>query len=286
MSEPILPSAEEAVTTPQAMAPVTGGAMLRQAREALGLHIAALAVSLKVPVKKLEALEADRFDLLPDTVFVRALASSVCRSLKIDPEPVLAKMPHTSTPQLRAYEASINIPFRSTAGGGGMFSWDHLSKPFVWVVLGLLLGALVLFFFPFGPRTEVAVAPKADTTSVNPSLPLPAPAPTASEENALPAAASAAEATSASTVLVPGSGATTGVIIFKARAVSWVEVVDASGVVQVRRNMANGETVGATGALPLTVVVGRADTTEVQVRGKPFDLIPVAKDNVARFEVN
>lgn len=284
MSEPIVPSAEEQVTTPQAMAPVTGGAMLRQAREALGLHIAALAVSLKVPVKKLEALEADRFDLLPDTVFVRALASSVCRSLKIDPEPVLAKMPHTSAPQLRAYESSINIPFRSTSGGGGMFSWDHLSKPFVWVVLGLLLGALVLFFFPVGQRTEVAVAPKADT--VNPSLPLPASAPTASEENALPAAASAGEAASATAVLVPGSGATTGVIIFKARAVSWVEVVDASGVVQVRRNMASGETMGATGALPLMVVVGRADTTEVQVRGKPFDLIPIAKDNVARFEVN
>lgn len=285
MSESVSLVAEEGRPTQEAMAPITGGAMLRQAREALGLHIAALAVSLKVPVKKLEALEADRFDLLPDTVFVRALASSVCRSLKIDPEPVLAKMPHTSTPQLRAYESSINIPFRSTAGGGGMFSWDHLSKPFVWVVLGLLLGALVLFFFPFGPQTEVSVAPKADTASVNPSLPLPAPAPTASEENALPAAASA-DAASASAVLVPGSGATTGVIIFKAHAVSWVEVVDASGVVQVRRNMANGETVGATGALPLAVVVGRADTTEVQVRGKPFDLIPVAKDNVARFEVN
>ncbi|MDD5335755.1 MAG: DUF4115 domain-containing protein [Rhodoferax sp.] len=286
MSEPVLPSAEEQLPTPQPMTQVTGGAMLRLAREALGLHIAALAVSLKVPVKKLEALEADRFDLLPDAVFVRALASSVCRSLKIDPEPVLAKMPHTSAPQLRAYEASINIPFRSPAGRGGMFSWDHLSRPFVWVVLGLLTGALVLFFFPVGQRIEVAVAPKTDAASVNPPLPLPAPAPTANEEKALPAAAPAAEAVNASAVLVPGSGATSGVVVFKARAVSWIEVVDASGVVQVRRNMASGETIGATGALPLAVVVGRADTTEVQVRGKPFDLIAIAKDNVARFEVN
>ena len=55
----------------------TAGSLLRQAREAAGIHIAALAVSLKVPVKKLEALEQDRFDLLPDAVFVRALASSM-----------------------------------------------------------------------------------------------------------------------------------------------------------------------------------------------------------------
>ena len=36
--------------------------------------------------------------------------------------------------------------------------------------------------------------------------------------------------------------------------------------------MAAGETAGATGALPLTVTVGSVDATEVQVRGKPFDL--------------
>ena len=85
--------------------------------------------------------------------------------------------------------------------------------------------------------------------------------------------------------MVPGSGATTGMLVFKARGSSWVEVVDATGVVQVRKTMIDGEVVGASGVMPLSVVVGRADTTEVQVRGKPFDLTRIAKDNVARFEV-
>ena len=66
---------------------------------------------------------------------------------------------------------------------------------------------------------------------------------------------------------------------------AWVEVVDAAGVVQVRRNMAAGETVGVSGSLPLMVVVGRSDTTQVLVRGQAFDLLSVARDNVARFEV-
>ena len=48
---------------------VTAGALLRQAREAAGLHVAALAVALKVPVRKLEALEDNRWDVLPDLVF-------------------------------------------------------------------------------------------------------------------------------------------------------------------------------------------------------------------------
>ena len=73
--------------------------------------------------------------------------------------------------------------------------------------------------------------------------------------------------------------------MIKTRATSWVEVTDARAVVQLRKTMGAGETVGASGSLPLLVIVGRADTTEVQVRGKPFDLAPLTKNNVARFEV-
>src|SRR3954467_4745083 len=79
---------------------VTAGAMLRRAREAAGLHIAALAVALKVPVRKLEALEENRLDQLPDAGFMRALASSVCRALKIDSQPVLDRLPQTAAPRL------------------------------------------------------------------------------------------------------------------------------------------------------------------------------------------
>ena len=52
---------------------LTAGAMLRAAREKRGLHIAALATSIKVSPRKLEALEADRYAELPDLTFTRAL---------------------------------------------------------------------------------------------------------------------------------------------------------------------------------------------------------------------
>jgi cytoskeleton protein RodZ len=303
MSESFLPSSVDFVPVQESIDQVSGGAMLRKAREAEGLHIAALAVSLKVPVKKLEALEADRFDLLPDTVFARALAASICRTLKIDPVPILERLPHTTAPRLKSDESGINTPFRTAVNGSGLSFWNQLSRPFVLAVLVLLVGVIVLVFFPFTQRTEIASLPTSDIgaaifpppvsmTAGNPGAtektsPAQSQSPSPSNLVMTPAtmASSAATPSAAASAMVPGSGATTGVVTFKARGTSWVEVVDANGVVQIRKTMTDGETVAASGVIPLSVVVGRADTTEVQVRGKPLDMTRIAKDNVARFEV-
>ena len=78
MSEPVGQDGIALNPVPDTAASVVeAGNLLRKAREATGLHVAALAVSLKVPVSKLEALEAGRIDLLPDLTFARALAASV-----------------------------------------------------------------------------------------------------------------------------------------------------------------------------------------------------------------
>ncbi len=286
MSESTVIDAE--ATAPAAPAvQLTSGALLRRAREAQGLHIGALAVALKVPVKKLEALEGDRFDLLPDTVFVRGLASSVCRVLKIEPEPILAKLPHTRAPQLKDSGAGINVPFRSAGVGSLRQFLDQLSKPLVVTVAALLAGALLLVFFPFGQPPEVVTGTKSG--ALDGSLPSPAMVSSASVPEPAPSVVSAATSSGSGSgsgaEQVAGSGATSGIVVFKAQALAWVEAVDAGGVVQVRRNMVAGETVGVSGTLPLSVVVGRSDTTQVQVRGQAFDLLSIARDNVARFEV-
>lgn len=136
---------EQSLGSPDAT--LTAGQMMRNARESAGLHVAALAVSMKIPVKKLEALEADRLDLLHDAVFVRALASSVCRSLKIDPAPVLNKLPVTTTPRLGSYERGINAPFRPAGEAAGVSVAALLSRPPVLIVIALLIAAAVVVFF-------------------------------------------------------------------------------------------------------------------------------------------
>lgn len=274
---------------------VTAGVLLRRAREAAGLHVAALAVSLKVPARKLEALEEDRYDLLTDAVFVRALASSVCRTLKIDPQPVLERLPQTTAPRLAHDADGLNAPFRAPNDGTRPTWMDQLTRPVFLAVAGLLLGALVLVLLPARERDgDATAAPQAvtpSTTGVAPpaepavSTPPPSPAAIAVVSPAPPAQVPAVPvvATPAAAPVPPVSAS--GTVVFRAKEPSWVEVTDAKGVVAVRRLLAAGEAVGASGALPLQVTVGRVDATEVQVRGKPFDLRPVSRDNVARFEV-
>jgi cytoskeleton protein RodZ len=101
----------------------------------------------------------------------------------------------------------------------------------------------------------------------------------------LPAAPAAAPPAAQSTETTPAAPAANGIVVVHTRGESWVEIVDAKGVIAVRKLMAPGESAGGTGALPLMVTIGRVDQTEVEVRGKKFDMRPVSKDNVARFEV-
>ncbi len=148
MSDGLNPVRDDDSDAVNLMPSLTAGRMLRDAREAVGLHVGALAVSMKIPVKKLEALEADRFDLLPDAVFVRALASSVCRTLKIDAAPILEKLPRNHVPELGPGIRAVNEPFYAYGKSGGLSFSGLFTKPSVVMVLLLLVGSVTLFFLP------------------------------------------------------------------------------------------------------------------------------------------
>ena len=313
--------ASSAADTPGQGMSVTAGALLRDAREAAGLHIAALAVALKVPVAKLEALEADNFSALPDMVFVRALASSVCRTLKIDPQAVLALLPQGEGPRLSAGDVGLNAPVKGFAGRSSAAPFKGAgTRSFVWAVGLLLIGAALMMFLPRGldadlsallkqPETttkipmptgnvaqEISVAVGAEER-VPSAAPAPAPAAAAGVGVELPAGESIKPAGIASHPIVlpsveasapssaPATDAPSGVLAFKARSESWIQVRDAAGALVLQRNLAPNELVSVSGVLPLAVVIGRADATEVFVRGKPYDIGPVSRENVARFEV-
>ena len=156
---------ETAENPPQ---PQDGSALLRQARERSGVHVAALAVALKVPVRQLEALEQGRFDLLPDHTFARALAASVCRHLKVDPAPILAALPQ-GVPRAVSVNVGINEPFRSSTPVGGLSWRERLVRPPVVAAVLLLLAALALIVIPeIQGESEPALVP-AD--AVQPAVP-------------------------------------------------------------------------------------------------------------------
>ena len=125
----------------------TAGQLLRAAREARGLHIAALAAMLKVPQAKLEMLEADRWRELPDATFARALAKAVCRTLKIEAGPVLALLPRDEDRELNV-SLGLNTPYRDRGEASGAFSGDTLRKPIVWAPVLLLIAAAAVYYAP------------------------------------------------------------------------------------------------------------------------------------------
>jgi cytoskeleton protein RodZ len=274
--------------TDAAAGEATAGALLRAARERQGLHVAALAASIKVAPRKLEALEADRYDELPDLAFTRALAQSVCRSLKIDAEPVLALLPKPAgVGRLEQVASGLKTPFHEHPGREAGGEGSLLQRPAVWVPLLVLLAALALYLLPTSlfetaPEVEPAVVtspPAVDVPADAASTAAPS-APVVDTVHSSPAGdESASEAADAA---APAAA----LLTLRATEPSWVEVRDGQGSVLLSRTLQAGETVGVDGALPLRATIGNAAGVSVTLRGEPLDLGPRTRDNVARLELN
>lgn len=273
---------------------LSAGQMLRQAREAHGLHIDVVAAALKVPTQKLAALESDNIDALPDPVFARALAASVCRALRIDPTPVLDKLPGAQRAALADADRSMSGNIRHQAQRNSVRAGmtGRPSRPLLAVVGLLLVGALVLFFLPQSATEQIGAAWSrmtggdtsastdgargADGMVVEATQPLPAPAPVVEVPPA-----------PVEPPPPPPAAASADLLVFVARGEAWIRVAGAGGKTVFERTLKDGETgTVAQADLPLAVTVGRANVVDVKLRGQPFDLTPLARTGgVARFEV-
>ncbi len=262
------------------------GAILRAARLQQGMHIAMLAASLKVPPVKIEALEAGRYDELPDATFTRALALSVCRALKIDPAPVLAQLPQVSPPVgLEKVASGLNTPFRDRSDHLLSADWAPWRRPAWWTAGLLVVGAAAFVLLP--PR------------GVAPPLPVafpPASAPEAAPASAAPmveaASAVVAEAASAAAASAPASAppvdarlaAAQGAVL-SATEPTWVQAVDGGGQVLISRVIAAGESLELVGTPPIRIRIGNVAGTRLQFRGQPVDLASMSHDNTATVEL-
>jgi cytoskeleton protein RodZ len=284
---PLLRVADSESASPVLPAAVQAGALLRGYRERALYDLEALAAVVKVPVRKLEALEAGMLDVLPEPVYVRAMVVGICRVLKADPQPVLDLLPGSVVQSLRQDGGIAPVPFRPSGSGTPQGLGEITVKPPLRWAVALVLGAGLLYGWPDleswwtqNRLDEEALAAVKPWTA---SGPVPQitdfPQDPAANPAALPAQPGAATEE-------PSNPASAGdPLSLKAHGRTWVEVLDAKGVVVLRRNLENGERVSAGGHLPLSVVVGRADVTEVWVRGKVLETKAISQENVARFEV-
>ena len=292
----------------------TAGSLLRAAREKQGLHIAALAAAIKVAQRKLEALEGDRYDELPDATFTRALAQTVCRTLKVDARPVLELLPPSPTLKLMPALGSLNTPFRERPGREEPGSAVVVMRPMVWAAAALVLAAVAVWLAPADwwslmrggpapatlPATSSASAPVSASASALSTdvVPQPASAALPASATAAPAmvetvfaaqnqepAASEPAAGNAAPASAAAPATASGLVQLRTSEASWVEVRDARGQLLLSRTVQPGESVGLDGSLPLRLVIGNAAVTQLGFRGKPVDLAPSTRDNVARVEL-
>lgn len=288
--------------------PATAGQLLRAARERQGLHISVLAASLKVSRRKIELMESDGYAELPDATFVRALALSMCRALKLDAGLVLAGLPPPHSHMLDP-SRGLNRPFRHSEPG----RWREISErralslpllaALVLVVAGLALQFLPIDFSgltaqwmrevstsqaeasaPTEPQGAAGVVEgvRAAASSSGPAgadVIDTTPAPVASS-SLLGVAASVPAPVSPSAASAP-----VGLLGLRASEASWVEVRDAQGQVIMARHLVAGEAVSLDGRLPLRLTVGNAAATQITFRGQAVSLSESTRENVARLEL-
>lgn len=276
----------------------TAGQLLKAARLRAGVHLAVLSVTLKIPVRQLEALEADQYQLGQSPVFVRSLAASVCRQLRTDPAPILALLPHAGTylePNGAVRQAYVRPADFGRMGG----SSPKLPMRAWWAAAGMLVMIAALIWLPNPSQwswLEDATARWMTTA--------PEPRAVASESNAqglsssteaaplgaisevptisTPAASSPAVAAGSDTSVAISP---TPILQFAAIQSSWVEVRDAKKQMVWSGVLKAGEMGQVPVSQSLDVAIGRAEAVQVTFKGQAFDLKPYTKVNVARFEV-
>jgi cytoskeleton protein RodZ len=301
--------------TPPPAGSSSAGAMLRAARQARGLEIDALAQVLKVPERKLMALEADRYEELPGLAFVRSLAQSYARQVGVDASRVLALLPSAELPpqKLENVSRGLQTPYREGASGNtfgrsGSVLPEWLKLTYL-VPAVLLLAALAFWFAPpmrsmFGASGWPEEGQSAGTAAV---LDAPVPAPAAASAGVLVSDLTAVQVQAAAStpVLVPAPAvepvsetvhstpaepvpagasappAVAGPVVLRTTGESWIEVRDAGGAVLLSRTVLPGEVIGLDGVMPMKLKAGIASATEVTVRGEPFNLAPFTRGNVA-----
>lgn len=275
----------------------TAGALLRRAREAQGLHLETLAQIVKIPARKLQALEEDRYDELHDASFTRALTQTICRALKLDPQTVLARLPQGRQYAIEKVSQGLNTPFRERELRPDAVAGALIQRPVVWVALLLVLAAAVLFLLPMRVEVPEALsvatgneattasnigAPAPGTITTEPVPPATEPAPSAPQVvvDTVHSAPAVEPAASGSEPAVSPAA-----LVLHANAETWVEVVDRKGQALLSRTLAAGDSVGIDGDLPMRVKIGNASGTVLTFRGETVDLAAVTRDNVARLEL-
>jgi cytoskeletal protein RodZ len=263
------------------------GAWLRHQREARSVSLREIADSSKISLRYLDALEQDRFDVLPAPVFARGFLREYARVVGLNPDEVvnlfLVAVDERRGASPRAEAKSPARPRRARSSVG----------------YGLLLALAVIAFLGVAAALSFYVERRARTAPpvenmVAPAVPAAATeSPVVEESAAEPAAPGVTEPDPARSgpSTVPGGEASplaatpagegralTVVLSFAQDC--WLEV-SVDGRRRSSELKAGGETVSLEAEQYILLTVGNASVVTVEVNGRPFAL-PTSSTRVVR----
>ena len=299
--------------TEAAAATRSPGEILKRAREAKSLSVAAIAAQLNLDIRTVEALEQGDPAKLPAPIFVRGYLRGYARLVEVPEDEVVnvyrAQAPEEPAPRaVGMARGSMRPAFRAP-----MIPWRGLFGT-------LLLLAAAALAFQFGPRLVAQFMPQ-ETTGENAAerdvelplpgsedrvadepdtalpVPLPQPEPAPLDER-LPAIPVEPEpelpqdsdfGSEASTPALPETPAPPPGQVqleFQFMDDSWVEVRDATRSRLLFGLLRKGDARSVSGVAPISVLLGNAEAVEVRVGGETFDHARYSRDNVARFRID
>lgn len=157
---------------------ISFGGWLRRQREIREIPLREIADVTKISMRYLEALESDRFDVLPAPVFAKGFLREYSRYVGLDPDEVVNSylIAQQSPEELDETDSTVGEPMAGR-------SWP-ISTTFLGGVVVVLLGVIALLVFLGGrleekPATELPpiTAPPAIVPARVPSEPAPDPGP-------------------------------------------------------------------------------------------------------------
>ena len=246
------------------------GARLRKAREAAGLRVEDVSARLKMPVRVVEALENEDWGRLGAPVFVRG--------------------------QLRSYSRLLGLATTTTLEASGLAPIEppklvsHAHTPRVQRLMEAGTRRLVYIVFTVAIAVPVWFATKPHLNAPQPANVQPLDAPVASGAQAVGTtsdkpADNQPVVASLTPTMAPRPAATPAIALHF-QGDSWVQIVSPDGRTLEQGLLPAGTTRTYAAGDVARVVLGNAGAVSVEQAGRPLDLAPFRRANVARFTVS
>lgn len=282
-------------------APPSLGHRLREGRVARGLTLEDVASRLRLQSRLVQALEADDYSSIEHAIYLKGYLASYARLVDLSPEaiaPALAESRPVPPPLVATGQISHS-----------RYLYERYSVPAVYLLLtGLIVGPSVWLATHGGLDQNITrltpLDTPAETTIAVPPPPIIAPAVSSTHGGdgdrigtaaAVPAIKPADQPLMAS--LAPFSVSTPNIasvepaasppgshqLELKLSQASWVEITAADGRKLEYGLIMAGSSRRYDSAQPLSVRLGNAEGAQVEIDGKPVEIAPFIRANVARF---